>query len=102
MSYQNIASNLFIELSHQQQALITGGINFQTSDSNFDESFLKKTMNNTKDGQNNISTTTTDFVDRKNTAESSLSSDTIKNSPLASLSNLVQKSSPASSSVVLP
>lgn len=99
MSYQNIASDLFIELSHQQQEFITGGVNFQSNDSNFDQSFLKKTMNNTKEGQNNISTTTTEFADYRNSAESSLSSDTLANSPLAALNKFTPTSS---SSVALP
>jgi len=103
MLYQNIASDFFIELSHQQQELITGGINFQTSDSNFDRSVLKKTSTNTREGGNDISASTTDFVDYKNTAQSSLSSDTIANSPLAALINVAPNvSSPASSSVILP
>jgi len=89
----HIVSDLFIELVHQQQELLTGGIDFQTNSITFEQSFAKETMTNTKQEQTNISNTYTQRTDCKSTAQSSLSINPIEDSASAT---------PVNSSVLLP
>lgn len=88
-----IVSGLLIELVHQQQELLTGGVDFQRNDIYFDQSFAKQTMTNTQQEQTNISNTYTQMADCKSSAQSSLSINPIDNSTPAT---------PVNSSVVLP
>ncbi|MCC5638203.1 CTB family bacteriocin [Nostoc sp. CHAB 5844] len=92
MSHQ-ILSDLWIELVHQQQELLTGGVDFQTNDINFYQSFEQQKMTKTKQGQTNISNTYTQMTDCKSNAQSSLSINPLNDSDLAA---------PVNSSVVLP
>jgi hypothetical protein len=77
----------FVELSEQQQESLTGGNDFQTSDSNFNQSFAKKTVNKTKQGQNDISDVKTLFSDYDANSQSSFSTDSLKKPQVAPLNN---------------
>ncbi|MBD2495073.1 hypothetical protein [Nostoc sp. FACHB-280] len=93
MSRQMIVSDLWFELILQQQELVMGGVDLQTNDSNFDQSFTKNTMGKTNQNQTNVTNSYTQRNYCQNNAASSLSINPLDNADVAT---------PVSSSVVLP
>ncbi|MBU7583673.1 MAG: hypothetical protein KAF91_12305 [Nostoc sp. TH1S01] len=87
MSLQIIESDLLIELVHQQQELMTGGVDFQTNYSNFEQSFTKTTMSKTNQNQTIIAKTYTQRANFQSSAESSLSINPLDSSSLATAVN---------------
>jgi hypothetical protein len=90
-----MTSEYFIELSDQQQELLTGGNQPQISNNISNNNFAQRRENTTENNSNTplgkISQTNTDFADVNSGSKSILSSESPNVSPFGSVNNLVPK-----------